>query len=129
MTELKDIYWLAGLLEGEGCFGLSGSKGSARISLAMTDLDIIEKAAGILGGTVRQYPPKPNRKQVYKVEIFSSKAVGWMMTLFPLMGERRKQRMEKSIDFWKQQKRKNPQGAGRRVPRCKAEGLVCESFS
>ena len=54
MTEIE-IAWLAGLLEGEGSFGLTGyaakkSKVFPTISLAMTDLDIIERAGALIGG-------------------------------------------------------------------------------
>lgn len=121
----KDIYWLAGLLEGEGCFGLSGSKGgSARISLNMTDKDIVERAASLLGAEVKVVKRYPNRKQVYRIEIFSSKAVAWMMTLYSLMGVRRKETIEKSISFWKNQRFKNKNGLGRKNPRTKKEGKL-----
>lgn len=45
----KTFYWLIGLLEGEGSFmkGPPSQPNSARIALAMTDLDVVEKVANI----------------------------------------------------------------------------------
>jgi hypothetical protein len=120
----SDIFWLAGLLEGEGCFGLSGAGGSIRISLNMTDLDIVERAANLLGGQVKKRKLSPNRKQVYSTEIFSNRAAAWMMTLFPIMGDRRKDKIEESLNYWKQQRFKNQSGKGRRNPRRASERLA-----
>jgi len=117
--EIKDIHWLAGLLEGEGCFGLSS--GCIRISVHMTDEDIINRAAEILGARVRKEKLQPNRKQCWATAIYSSEAAGWMMTLYSLMGKRRKETIENALVHWKQQRRKNKQGHGRRNPRCASE--------
>lgn len=116
---IKNIYWLAGLLEGEGCFGLSS--GCIRISLNMTDRDIVEQVADLFGCRVSTYQPLGNRKRVYSAEIFSNRAAGWMMTLYSLMGERRKIKIRESLLHWKSQRLKNPQGAGRRNPRTRHE--------
>jgi hypothetical protein len=43
-----DIAWLAGLLEGEGSFMRGKRKDAPGISLAMTDRDVVERAAKLL---------------------------------------------------------------------------------
>lgn len=48
--ELKDLYWLAGLLEGEGCFTYSGS--TPMVQLQMTDKDVVERASLLLKGSL-----------------------------------------------------------------------------
>lgn len=53
MIKAKDIYWLAGLLEGEGCFTVRRYEGRQTgglpvINLWMTDLDVIKRASTIL---------------------------------------------------------------------------------
>lgn len=126
MLNTSDIYWLAGLLEGEGCFGLSS--GSARISLNMTDLDVVKKVASLFKTSIKYSKKYPNRKQVYRVEIFSNTAAGWMMTLYPLMGERRQKTIEDTLSIWKQQRFKNKAGLGRKNPRCEAERKKCISY-
>jgi len=118
MILLRDIAWLAGLLEGEGCFNMSGTNGSARISLNLTDRDIIEKAAQLLGShinkpCIRSFP----LKTVYSTAFFSHRAAAWMMTLYPFLGERRKTAVRNTLAIWRSQRYKNPNGAGRRNPR------------
>lgn len=56
MIETKDIYWLAGLLEGEGAFCVrgklsnDGSKGAYPvIQVGSTDRDVIMRAAKLMG--------------------------------------------------------------------------------
>jgi len=44
------IAWTAGLLEGEGSFGMSGR--SIAIGINMTDRDVIDRIAGVLGGHI-----------------------------------------------------------------------------
>lgn len=55
----RSLYWLAGLLEGEGSFmkGPPSSPGLPVIRMVMIDRDVVERAASMLGcgvGTVRQ---------------------------------------------------------------------------
>lgn len=45
MIESKDLYWLSGLLEGEGCFRAQ-EHGQPIIVLAMSDEDVVARAAG-----------------------------------------------------------------------------------
>lgn len=53
MSRETDIAWAAGLFEGEGCFSFSHSSSrrtkTPRMSLVTTDLDVLEKFAGIMG--------------------------------------------------------------------------------
>ncbi len=58
MMSLKDLAWLGGLLEGEGCFMIP--KGSPRIALAMSDKDVVQRAARLMGLNV-QAPCHPDR--------------------------------------------------------------------
>src|ERR1051325_8300115 len=98
MTETKDIYWLAGLLEGEGSFIADGR--FPKIALKMNDRDVVQRAQELLrpkpyranGNAIKYYEDKtaiPIRKYWF-ASISGRRAVGWMLTLYPLMGERRK---------------------------------------
>jgi hypothetical protein len=54
-----DVIWLAGLLEGEGCFNIRPDKNNqVRVSIEMTDRDIIERAAKLFGSNVSQRAPR-----------------------------------------------------------------------
>lgn len=111
MVSNSDIYWLAGLLEGEGCFYAHKSAGKTTenkckllIQLVMTDRDIVDRAAKIMGTTVynRKNPPSlAKNKQVYVTRIFGNHAAAWMMTLFRLMGDRRRVKIEACLSAWK----------------------------
>jgi hypothetical protein len=110
--ETLDIAWLAGLLEGEGCFwvGLKG-KGSATISLSMTDREIVERAATLMGTVARpgKQPKNVKWRQKFTVSVHGTVAASWMMTILPLMGARRAAKIIACLGVWKTQR--TPYGA------------------
>ena len=64
----------------------------------MTDLDVIERAAAILGATVtRPSVRDPNWKQTYRVYISGYRAVRLMTILRPLMGQRRQRQIDAAL--------------------------------
>ncbi len=84
------IEWLAGLLEGEGCFGIYD--GRPEVQLRMTDLDVIEKASAYFpGNKIRHetYPKNPTWKDSYRIRTRGKKAIDLMRLLLPYMGNRR----------------------------------------
>jgi hypothetical protein len=84
-----EIAWLAGYLEGEGWFGAKVN--SPKIRVQATDLDVIQHAARLLDVPVtRVVDERENRKDCYALIIQGQRAAEWMMTLYTLMGERRK---------------------------------------
>jgi hypothetical protein len=100
--DVKKLYWLAGLLEGEGSFGFYN--GGPMIQLKMNDLDVIQKAHKVLGCTsnvVTVSRPAPEHNVGYKAIVQGSRAIGWMFTVYPLMGKRRQEQISKAITEWK----------------------------
>lgn len=98
----KDIVWLAGLLEGEGCFS-PGSHNPAhcRIQLNMTDEDVVVRASKIMGLVIHRYQPRPpGRKPTFVIYANGDRAVGWMMTLYGLMGQRRQAKIKECLLAW-----------------------------
>lgn len=95
----KEIAWLAGLLEGEGYFCISGSR--LMIAVRMTDRDIITKVANLFGSQV-QFKRKATStyKSVWCAEAYGDRAISWAMTLYSLMGERRKKKIIEMIKVW-----------------------------
>ena len=89
----KDLLWLAGLLEGDGCFDqrkVHGESPAPRISIGLIDEDTIKKVSKIWGSSYYQTPPrKEKEKVIYKSMISGSKALHIMKLLQPYMGERR----------------------------------------
>ena len=108
MLESTDLHWLAGLLEGEGCFYIR-KRGEARhpnptiaIQLSSTDQDVVTKAANIMKGNVRgPYDRGPKRKLVYTLAVNGGKAAGWMMTLYTLMCRRRQGKIRECLAVWR----------------------------
>ena len=94
MIKRDDIVWLSGLLEGEGCFYLN-TNGSPIISVNMTDEDIIVRIAALWN--MRVY----HRKNIWRASICGVSAIGWMMTLHPLLGIRRKEKVISVIKHWR----------------------------
>lgn len=102
MAATKDIAWIAGLFEGEGSFG-NRNGSSPGMYLQMTDRDVVERAAKILGVDVqRPYKPrgKATYKQVYGLAVCGSHAIGWMQTIWILMGRRRRERIRQIVKEW-----------------------------
>lgn len=101
MISTKDIAWLAGLLEGEGCFRFD-PKAHLVIQLAMTDRDVVDRAAALLGGSVCEKKPREaHHKMQYMVRVFGARAAGWMMTLWPFLGQRRRQKVGVCLSQWR----------------------------
>lgn len=93
MTDLERG-WLAGIIEGEGYCkwkpGGGSSQGQAKLTIQMTDRDVMERVANLLECNLCTSPPKGKNKQVWRVSIKSWDKVENIVTdLLPLMGDRR----------------------------------------
>ena len=95
MINTIEIAWLAGLLEGEGWFSVS-QKRYPLIGLYMTDEDIVAKVASIWNKSINK------RSNGWRTQINGPYAVGWMMTLYPFLGKRRRERIIEVVRFWKE---------------------------
>lgn len=98
------IAWIAGILEGEGCFGLQNHGKTPNITLRMTDYDTVYKARMILGGGSKisqQSYPEMNWKTSYSCIVIGKRAIEWMMTIYKFMGKRRKEKIKEIINVWK----------------------------
>ena len=102
MLSTKDIYWLAGLLEGEGYFGLR-RQCDLVIELTMTDRDVVERFHRILDFGARDERMLPSSKIAYGWSLTNQRhAAGLMMMLYPLMGERRQAKIRECLAAWRE---------------------------
>lgn len=105
MRRTQDLFWVAGLLEGEGCFYVTPpSRGTAvSVICEMTDEDVLVKLAKILRlGWVREKPRKTvNGKTTYRYTASGSQAIQIMLTIYPLMSGRRKEKIEECVTKWR----------------------------
>ena len=96
----SDLYWVAGLLEGEGCFTIKSRKaGTLRdivILCQMTDEDVLKKlfrltGVGRLNGPYTNGPRGKRPRWTWAVS--GRPAYKLMKSLMPLMGKRRRARI------------------------------------
>ena len=110
MTE-NELYYVAGLLEGEGCFTWQNSnrKGKKRffggllIDIKMSDRDIIERYRQISGATAKIQVHKAANvrcRTQYGQRISGYAAANLMRLLLPLMGTRRSKKITSLLDYW-----------------------------
>ncbi|MDG4801738.1 hypothetical protein [Micromonospora sp. WMMD980] len=91
-AERDDIVWLAGLLEGEGAFDLHRDR-YPRVRVAMTDRDVVGRAATLFGVSVRLKLNPPPNQATWHAEASGPKAEAVMRAILPHMGARRSQRI------------------------------------
>lgn len=104
-----DMAWASGIIEGEGTIiahhGKLGEK-QIRLAVEMTDLDILERLKDILGDKARlikRNPPSLNLKHRdrYILTLSGTPAISWLMTIYGLLGIRRRKAVLKAITLWK----------------------------
>lgn len=99
--QMRDVYWLAGLLEGDGSFGIK-TDGQPRIQLRMLDKDVVCRAASVLGVSyvAELQPQLVNRQVQYDCCATGKRAAAWMMTLYSLLGKRRQSQVRFALQAW-----------------------------
>lgn len=100
-VSILQIYWLAGLIEGEGCFSYGNHQATVRVST--TDHDTALRLQSISGlGRVASLPQRPNCKPAWLWRVTrSSEAVGLMMTIYPLLSRRRQNKIREILSQWR----------------------------
>lgn len=97
----ENLFWLAGLLEGEGsfCSGPPSNPNCPFISVQMTDEDIIEKVSLIFGVKYSSSKPrKAHHKVTYRTTLKGKRAIELMKVLKPFMGIRRQSQIDNAIN-------------------------------
>ena len=95
-----DLAWLAGLLEGEGSF-LKPPPSAPKLAIvrvAMTDRDVIDRAAHLMGvGVISLTPKNPRHKLVWIAQAKGTRARDLMLAIKPFMGERRSGQIDNAL--------------------------------
>lgn len=106
MASSEEIAWLAGILDGEGSFLLNRSIVGGKvylypkITVNMTDLDVMERVADLFGTSTYVLPKKEDRKQAWRASIQGAGAVSLMRLLRPWMSERRGEKIDELVAYW-----------------------------
>lgn len=104
-----DAAWLAGLLDGEGCF--DAPRGNPRVRVKMSDLDVVLRAASLLNATTH-HEIVEGRKPLLVAQTTGERAVEALTDILPFLGSRRTARATEIILAYRE-RQKNP---ARRVP-------------
>lgn len=97
-NQLK-LWWLAGLIEGEGCFFKVNSY-SLRVQIKMNDLDVLQKAQAYtgMGRLTGPYRSKLSTTDHWVWLVSQTEeAVLIMKAVYPLMGERRQAKIRELL--------------------------------
>jgi hypothetical protein len=87
MSEVQAA-WLAGLLDGEGCF--DAPRNNPRIRVKMSDLDVVLRAADLMTAkTYMEIPWQSDYKPCMVAQITGDRAVAVMRAVLPYLGSRR----------------------------------------
>ena len=108
-VRLEDLHWVAGILEGEGCFRSKTTSlrkdGNSRyhypaVEVNMADEDVIRRLQTIMGvgnvhGPYGKHPAHPDWKPMWRWSVQKKHDAEEVMTLvYPIMGSRRRQKIE-----------------------------------
>jgi hypothetical protein len=98
-----ELFWLAGLLEGEGSF-LAGSPSAPnmpQVAVQMTDEDVIEKVATMWEVSYHKTKrAKSHHKQAFTTRVRGKKAVELMVRLRPHMSARRQSQIQRALESY-----------------------------
>src|SRR4051812_38535998 len=102
MISMLGVGWIAGVFEGEGYF-CHRRNGDLVIQISMTDGEGIKRLHIVLGlGAFAKNRLLPSGKTAFGWSLTNqAQAAGLMMTLLPLMGERRRAKIVECLEAWK----------------------------
>lgn len=95
----QDLCWVAGLLEGEGCFTTKNRGRYISLCCHMTDLDVLQKLQKYVGGSIcgPYQNTQSHHKLRYHWSLSSKDSYNLMKALLPHMCIRRKKRIEELL--------------------------------
>jgi hypothetical protein len=96
---MRDLYWTAGFIEGEGCFA-----GWTGIRVSQVQREPLDRLVHLWGGTITLVPPQRNglsAKAIHRWQLYGANARGLMMTLYTLMSPRRQEQISKVLNKWR----------------------------
>lgn len=97
---IKELYWAAGFLEGEGSFHRNhiGLGSTERVNANQVNREPLRRLLNLFGGTLyNKRERRDNRQPISAWGIYGARARGAMMTLYLLMSKRRKAQIRKAL--------------------------------
>lgn len=109
--ELIPLYWLAGILEGEGTFlsGPPSEPNSPIVRLCMTDVDVVARAAALLDRAVTPVRARQaHHKPPFVTQIKGAGAVALMAAVRPVLGPDRTAQVDRVLASWAPRRVRSP---------------------
>jgi hypothetical protein len=104
MLSSQFLHWAAGFLEGEGSFRFHrhkpGGGATPEVTAVQVQREPLDRLHAAFGGSV-YWRPTHGRQGIHVWQINSYRAMGVMMTLFPLMSPNRKEQIRRAIVEWR----------------------------
>lgn len=99
------------MIDGEGY--LKHTKGTPILSFTSTDLDIAIRVQALThASTIFPTPTREKRyKQAYRVDTAGRNAIGWMMTLYPILSQRRRSKIRDILEVWRKRPTRHKRGS------------------
>ena len=90
-----ELYWIAGFLEGEGCFFWTKKTFKHYVAANQVQREPLDRLRAILGGSICW------STRIHSWKLCGPMAAGLMMTLYPLLSPRRKAQVAGVLAEWK----------------------------
>lgn len=96
---VADIHWLAGFLDGEGCFQFH--KNRCVVQVVQKDSWPLLKMQGLVGGRIYQVKNSLNGRMYNALYVTGKRAAGLMMTVFAILSPRRQTKIAACLASWR----------------------------
>lgn len=101
---INELYWIAGFLEGEGCFFRNRNKrdcGTIGITVSQVQREPLERLDSFVKGHLKQYSQDYIKGRIYhRWQIYGLKAEELMKAIFPLMSPKRQAQISVCINWY-----------------------------
>lgn len=95
----EDLYWVVGILDGEGTFYREKARGTPRIECTMQDKDTIVRLATVLGCGCGESSLSVIGTRMYRAVATTTRAKVIMETIRPLMSIRRQEQIDHALEL------------------------------
>ena len=97
---INELYWIAGFLEGEGCF-YRNMRGTIGITVSQVQREPLARLCNLLNGKIHQYSQTSIKQHIYyRWQIYGLKAEEIMKAVFPLMSPKRQAQISVCLSWY-----------------------------
>ena len=125
MLDIRELYWAAGFIEGEGTFSVHGSmKSAVSITVSQVQREPLARLYHHFGGKIQGPYVNGKHTPYFRWYLGGVNAVAFCMTLYTLMSRKRKDEIQRVLVGWKQGPGRNKWHKEMMVRREKDKGVI-----